>query len=66
MSWGKYRKLKKFSVPIKKEIKKVDNKDGNEDITIASYKIKFIDRVKFMVRSLSNFVDNLGEGIHNI
>ena len=39
-------KYKTFSVPIEKEIRKVD-KDGNEDKTI-SYKIKFIDSARFM------------------
>ena len=46
-----------FSVPIKK---KIDNKDL--EIT---YKIKFIDSYRFMSSSLSKFVDNLSEGIHN-
>ena len=36
-----------FSVPNEKEIRKVD-KDGNEDITTVSYKIKFIDSVRFI------------------
>ena len=31
-----------------------------------SYKIKFIDSVRFMGTSLSNLVDNLTEGIHKI
>ena len=29
MSWGKHRKVKNFSVPIEKEVTKID-KDGNE------------------------------------
>ena len=40
-------KYKKFSVLIVKEIKKFD-KDGNEDITTVSYKIKFIDFFLFI------------------
>ena len=50
---------------IEKEIRKVD-KDGNEDVTTISYKIKFIDSAGFMASSLSNLVDNLAEGIKNI
>ena len=46
-----------FSVPIKK---KIENKDF--EIT---YKIKFIDSYIFMASSLSKFVDNLSEEIHN-
>ena len=43
-------KYKTFSVTIKKEIIKID-KDGDKSVVIISYKIKFIDRVKFMVSS---------------
>ena len=46
-----------FSVPIKKKI-------GNKDLKI-TYKIKFIDRYRFMSSSLSKLFDNLSEGIHN-
>ena len=46
-----------FSVPIKKKIE-------NKDLEI-TYKIKFIDRYRFMASSLSKLVDNLFEGIHN-
>ena len=46
-----------FSVPLKK---KIENK--NLEIT---YKIKFIDSLRFMSSSLSKLVDNLSEGIHN-
>ena len=31
-----------------------------------SYKIKIIDSARFMASSLSNLIDNLGEGIHKI
>ena len=53
-----------FSVPIKKEITKKD-KNENDKITKISYKIKFIDSCRFMSTSLSNFVNNLSEGLHN-
>ena len=54
-----------FSVIIKKEIKKND-KDGNESAETVSYKIKFIDSMRFIGTSLSKLVDNLTEGIHKI
>ena len=37
----------KFSMPIKKEIIKID-KDGNDKIMKISYRIKFIDSFRFM------------------
>ena len=46
-----------FSVPLKKKIE-----DKNLEIT---YKIKFINSFRFMSSSLSKFVYNLSEGIHN-
>ena len=53
-------KCKTFSVPMKKEIKKIV-KDGNEIVTTISYKIKFINSSRFIARSLSNLADNLSE-----
>ena len=44
-------------MPIKKEL---DN--GKK----STYKIKFIDSFTFMFSSLSNVVDNLFDGVHNI
>ena len=44
-------KYKTFSVSTEKEIRKVD-KDGNEDITTFSYKIKFTDSARSMASSL--------------
>ena len=43
-------------VPIENEIKKID-KDGNKDIATVSYKMKFMDRAKFIASFLSNLVD---------
>ena len=43
-------KYKTFSVPIKKEITKID-KDGNESVVNICYKTKFIDSARFMASS---------------
>ena len=53
-----------LSVPVKKEITKID-KDGNDKITKISYKIKFIDSFRFMSSSPSSLADNLSEGLHS-
>ena len=65
MSWGKYRKAQKFSVPVEKKVTKIDE-DGNESAVTLSYKREFIDSARFMVSSSSNLVDNLTEEIHKI
>ena len=44
---------------------KID-KDGNESVVTTSYKIKCVDRARFMGSSLSNLVDNLADRIHKI
>ena len=48
-------KYKTFSVPIEKEVIKVD-KDGNESVITISYKIKFIDSARVVATLLSNLV----------
>ena len=48
-----------LSVPLKKEIK---NKNKIIEIT---NKIKFVDSYRFLSTSLSKFLDNLSEGVHN-
>ena len=58
-------KYKTFSVPIEKEVTKID-KDGNESAVTVSYKIKLVDSARFMARSLSNVANHLAEGIHKI
>ena len=58
-------KYKTFSIPIEKEVTKID-KDGNGSVVTISYKIKFIDSARFMATSWSNLVDNLTEGIHKM
>ena len=62
ISWRKYRKCETFSVPIEKEVSKINN-DGNESLVTISYKTKFIDSARFMASLLSNLVDNLAERI---
>ena len=42
------------------------DEDGSESIETISYKIKFVDSVRFMASSLPNLVDNLAEGIKKI
>ena len=54
-----------FSVPIEKEITKID-KDGNKSVVTISYKIKIIDSTRFMASLLSNLVDNVAEGVNKI
>ena len=56
---------KTISVPIEKQVIKVD-KEGIENIITISYKIKFIDSARFIASLLSNLVDNLAEEIHKI
>ena len=66
MSWGKYRKVQNFSIPIENiEVTNID-KDSNEKVVTISYRTKFIDSARFMASSLSNLVDNPAEGIHTI
>ena len=51
MSWGKLRNVQNFSVPIEKEVAKID-KVGNESVLTIPCKIIFIDSARFMVSSL--------------
>ena len=55
-----------FSVPIKKQITKID-KDGSDKIVDISYKIQFTESFRFMSSSLSSLVNNLAaDEIKNI
>ena len=45
-----------FSVPIEKE---------TENIKTVTYKITFIDSVRFMASSYSSLGDNITKGLHN-
>ena len=66
MCWGKYRKVQNFFYPnLEKEILEID-KDGNWSVVTISYKIKSIDARGFMIKSLSNIVDNLTEGLQKM
>ena len=62
---GKIQKITKFFRSNRKEIMKTDKYD-NKKVATTSYQIKFIYNVRFMTTSLSNFVDNLTEGIQNL
>ena len=53
-----------FSVPIKKEITKID-KDDDDKIMKILYKTKFTDSFRFMSSSLPSLADNLPEGLHS-
>ena len=63
--YGKIMYGKYFSDSIKREIVKIDN-EGNKALETISYKITFIDTLRFMTTSLSNLINNLSEGITNI
>ena len=52
-----------LSALIENEATKID-KDGKENVVTLSYKIKFIQSVRFMATSSSNLVDHLTEEIH--
>ena len=54
------KKCKTFPAPVEKGVAEID-KDGNKNLVTISYKIKFIDRARFMTSSLSNLVHNLRE-----
>ena len=59
------KKCKTFPAPVEKGVAEID-KDGNKNLVTISYKIKFIDRARFMTSSLSNLVHNLREWVHKI
>ena len=51
MYWRKQRNIQNFFRSNKKKIIKID-KDGNETVETVSYRIKFINKARFMVSSL--------------
>ena len=54
-----------LSVPIQNEAKRID-KNGEEIKETMSYRLQFIDSLKFMASSLSDLVNNLAGGIHEM
>ena len=54
-----------FTVPIENEVTRI-GKNGEEITKNTSYILQFIDSARFMTSSLSNFVNNLSEGIHKV
>ena len=55
----------RFSVPIKREVIKID-KDGKKCVKTISYKIKGFDSMRFMATLLTKLVDNFSEGVHKV
>ena len=54
-----------FLVPIEKELITID-KNGEEIANSVSYRLQFIDSLRFMTSLLSNLVNNLAEVICKI
>ena len=54
-----------FTVPREKEATRID-KDGEKITKNISYILQFVDSARSMASSLSNFLNNLSEGIHII
>ena len=54
-----------FSVPIQKEVTRID-KNGEQVTETIFYILQFIDSARFMISSLSTLVNNLSEVMHNI
>ena len=65
MSKRKRWKYITFTFPIGKEVTIID-KNGEEITKNISYRLQFIDSAGYVARSLSNFVNNLSERIHQI
>ena len=62
---GNTEKYITFTIPIEKEVTRID-KNGEEITKNTSYILQFTDSARFMGSSLSNLVNNLSEGIHEI
>ena len=63
--WKNTEKCKTFSIPLEKKLKKID-KNVNESAVTISYKINFTDKARYIATSLSNLIDSLTEGNHEI
>ena len=58
-------KYQTFSVPVRKEVKRIDR--NLEEITkIISKNLQFVESARFIGSPLSNVVDKLAERIHKI
>ena len=55
-----------FTVPIEKEVTKINKNGLSILLSNISYILEFTDKARFVIRSLSNLVNNLSEGIHKI
>ena len=62
---GNIEKCITCSVPIQKEVARIDE-NGKENTITIFYRLQFMDSTRFMASSLSNPVDNVAEGIHKI
>ena len=54
-----------FSVPLEKEVRRIDKK-GIEITKTISYRLQFIDSATIMATLLSNLVNNLAEEVHTM
>ena len=54
-----------FTVPIENQVTRID-KNGEQIAKNISYTLQFIDSAQFMENSLSNFVNDFSEAIHEI
>ena len=62
---GDTEKYKTFTVPVEKEVTKI-NKNGEEITEDICYILQTIDSARFTGSSFSNFVNNLSEGNHTV
>ena len=58
-------KYNPFSVPIQKKVT-ITYKNAEESTKNTSYRLKFIDSLRFTATPLPNFVNNIDEKIHKI
>ena len=54
-----------FSVPLEKEVRRIDKK-GIEITKTISYRLQFIDSARIMATLPSNLVNNLAEEVHTM
>ena len=61
----KYWKYISLSLPVEKEVSRIENK-GKEITKTIFYRFVFIDSARFMASSLCNLVNNFAEEIYKI